>query len=50
MQAITVKNYELLSKGWMTEAGEIDARRYRAELALVFPPIRLLFVHTKTAL
>lgn len=50
MQAITVKNYELLSKGWMTEAGEIDARRYRAELALVFPPIGLLFVHTKTAL
>lgn len=42
--------YELLSKGWLSEAGEIDAWRYRAELLLVFPPVRLLFADTKTAL
>lgn len=49
-QTTSVNTYELLSKGWISEAGEVDARRYRAELPLVLPPIRLLFAHTKTAL
>jgi len=45
-----VNIYELLSNGWMTEAGEIAARRYRVELPLVFPTVRLLFAPAKTAL
>lgn len=50
MQATSVKSYKLLSKGWISEAEEADAKRYRAQLPLVFPPLRLLFAHTKTAL
>lgn len=50
MQTTSVNTYKLLSKGQISRDGEIDARRQRVELLLVFPLLRLLFAHTKTAL
>lgn len=47
MQATSVKSYKLLSKGWISEAEEADAKRYRAQHNFRLFDLKLQYMHTQ---